>query len=42
MLINFDQVDDAVLSADKRRLIQEVLAWYKEHHPTWFKWLEMK
>jgi len=40
MVINFDQVDDSVLPPDKKALIKEVLAWYKEHHPIWFHWLE--
>jgi hypothetical protein len=39
--IHFDRVDDAVLPADKKVLIQEVLAWYKQNHPIWFKWLDM-
>jgi hypothetical protein len=39
MVVHFDQVDDAVLPPDKKALIQEVLAWYKSHHPIWFQWL---
>lgn len=39
--IDFGKVDDAVLSADKKQLIREVLAWYREHHPIWFNWLEL-
>jgi hypothetical protein len=39
--VHFDQVDDAVLPPDKKRLIQEVLQWYKEKHPIWFHWLEL-
>ena len=39
--IHFDQIGKEVMPADKKDLIQEVLAWYKEHHPIWFKWLEM-
>jgi hypothetical protein len=42
MVLNFDQVGDAVLPPDKKVLIQEVLAWYQEHHPIWFQWLESK
>ena len=40
--VHFDQVDDAVMTADKKQLIQEVLAWYRVNHPTWFKWLDME
>jgi hypothetical protein len=39
--VHFDRVDDAVLAPDKKALIREVLAWYKEHHPIWFGWLEL-
>jgi hypothetical protein len=39
--VHLDKVDDAVLSPDKRRLILEVLQWYKANHPTWFRWLEI-
>ena len=39
MVVHFDDVDDAVLPHDKKALIQEVLAWYREHHPIWFRWL---
>ncbi|MEE4272324.1 MAG: hypothetical protein V2I67_11650 [Thermoanaerobaculales bacterium] len=39
MVVRFDQVEDAVLPPDKKVLIQEVLAWYQEQHPIWFRWL---
>ena len=35
------RVDDAVLPQDKKRLIAEVLRWYKKRHPIWFRWLEV-
>jgi hypothetical protein len=41
MQVRFDTIDDAVLPPDKKTLIQEVLAWYKQHHPVWFRWLEL-
>ena len=41
MRVRFDTIDDAVLPEDKKSLIQEVLAWYKEHHPMWFRWLDL-
>jgi hypothetical protein len=40
--VHFDQVDNAVMPADKRNLIREVLAWYKHNHPIWFHWLELE
>jgi hypothetical protein len=42
MVVNFDQVDEAVLPTDKKALIREVLAWYQKHHPIWFHWLESR
>jgi len=42
MVVRFDLVDDSVLPADKKALIQEVLAWYQEQHPIWFQWLHSK
>jgi hypothetical protein len=41
MRIHFEQVDDAVLPPDKKRLIQDVLRWYKDNHPIWFRWLNL-
>jgi hypothetical protein len=41
MIVNFDQIDNAVLPPDKKALIKEVLAWYQQKHPTWFHWLEL-
>lgn len=37
--VHFDRIDDAVLPPDKKALIREVIAWYREHHPVWFRWL---
>jgi len=39
--VRFGRIDDAVLAPDKKALIREVLEWYKENHPTWFRWLEL-
>ena len=39
MVVHFGKVEDAVLPPDKKVLIQEVLAWYQEQHPIWFRWL---
>ena len=41
MTIHFDQIEDSVLAPDKRKLIHEVLTWYKTYHPIWFQWLEI-
>lgn len=39
--VRFGEIDDAVLPPDKRRTVRRVLEWYKEHHPVWFRWLEI-
>ena len=39
--VDLSRVDDAVLPPDKKALIDEVLRWYKRHHPIWFRWLEL-
>jgi hypothetical protein len=41
MRVHFEKVDDAVLPSDKKRLIQDVLRWYKDNHPIWFSWLDL-
>jgi len=37
--VHFSRIDDAVLPPEKREFIRQVLAWYKENHPIWFRWL---
>lgn len=37
--VRFSRIDEAVLPPDKQRRIREVLEWYREHHPIWFRWL---
>jgi len=41
MRVRFTDVEDAVLSPDKKKLVREVLGWYKANHPIWFQWLEI-
>jgi hypothetical protein len=41
MRLHFDRVDDSVLPPDKKKLIREVLHWYRENHPLWFEWLAL-
>lgn len=40
--IHFDRIDATVLSTDKQLCIREVLEWYKEQHPIWFRWLDIR
>lgn len=39
--VHFDRIDDAVLPAERKKIIRSVLQWYKESHPIWFGWLEL-
>ncbi|UCE02196.1 MAG: hypothetical protein JSW67_13225 [Candidatus Latescibacterota bacterium] len=41
MRVRLDDVEDAVLSAEKKKLVRDVCSWYKQNHPTWFRWLEI-
>ncbi len=40
--VHFDRVDPEVIPRDKLDLIQKVLRWYKQNHPTWFSWLVLE
>jgi len=40
MRVHLSRVDDAVLPPDKKKLIREVIAWYRKNHPVWFGWVE--
>jgi len=39
--VNFDRINEMVLSRDKQAVIRRVLEWYKVHHPVWFEWLDI-
>ena len=39
--LHFGRIDDAVILPEKKRVIREVLEWYKRNHPVWFSWLEI-
>ncbi len=41
MRVHFDRIGDAVMSADKKLFIRDVLDWYQRRHPIWFGWLEI-
>lgn len=41
MRVRLDDVEDAVLSPEKKAFVREVLLWYKTNHPLWFRWLEV-
>lgn len=39
--VNFSRIPEDVIPLDKQVILHEVLNWYKENHPIWFKWLDM-
>ncbi|MEW5738170.1 MAG: hypothetical protein AB1938_04555 [Myxococcota bacterium] len=39
--VHFERIDEKVLPKQHQALIQDVLRWYKKHHPVWFDWLEL-
>jgi len=39
--IHFDMIPEDVISKEKQIILREILEWYKENHPIWFKWLEL-
>lgn len=39
--VHFDRVDDDVIPPETQAAYKEILEWYKENHPTWFRWLEL-
>ncbi len=39
--VNLDRVDEAVICSEKRSKIREILEWYRDNHPYWFRWLEL-
>jgi len=39
--VHFDRIADDVIFPEQQKVLQEVLHWYKQHHPLWFSWLEL-
>jgi hypothetical protein len=39
--VHFDRLDEQVVPREKQEIIRRVLAWYREHHPVWFGWLDI-
>jgi hypothetical protein len=39
--IHFDRIPKDVISEQYLERLLEILKWYKQHHPTWFSWLEI-
>jgi hypothetical protein len=41
IIVHFDRINDDVIPPEHRRVIRDVLDWYKQNHPVWFAWLEL-
>ena len=41
MRVHFDRISTDVISLENQERLKEILAWYKDHHPLWFSWLEL-
>ena len=39
--LHFKNIPADVISPQDQRKLREILQWYKENHPIWFKWLEL-
>jgi hypothetical protein len=39
--VHFGRIPDEVISPEHQSVLLGVLQWYKEHHPIWFRWLEI-
>jgi hypothetical protein len=38
----FDKIPNEVIPSESQAILREVLEWYKQNHPMWFEWLELK
>ena len=39
--VHWDRIEEAVLARRDQETIRQALGWYKQHHPVWFKWLDL-
>ncbi len=42
MILSFDKIPQATISREDQIKLRQILTWYKENHPIWFDWLELK
>ncbi|MFN2436400.1 MAG: hypothetical protein ABR513_04860 [Desulfotignum sp.] len=42
MILAFDKIPQATISIEDQKKLRQILTWYKENHPIWFDWLELK
>ena len=41
IVVHFDRIGDEVILPEKQKTIRQILEWYKQSHPVWFRWLEI-
>ena len=39
--LHFDMIPQDVISPEDQAILRNILEWYKQNHPIWFKWLEL-
>lgn len=39
--LHFEKIPQDVIPADEQILLKDILQWYKNSHPIWFRWLEL-
>ena len=40
--VDFSLLDDLTMPASKKKALKEILLWFRENHPIWFNWLDVK
>ncbi|MDO5295328.1 MAG: hypothetical protein Q4F00_01635 [bacterium] len=42
IVVHFNKISPALISAENQGKLREILSWYKQRHPYWFKWLSVQ
>ena len=42
VMLRFEKISKAMISTEDQQLLLQILTWYKQNHPVWFEWLELK
>lgn len=40
--IQMNKISEDIVSPENQKKLADILRWYKENHPIWFKWLEIR
>ncbi len=41
IIVHFDKINEDVIPEDQKKILRDILAWYKAQHSLWFDWLEI-